>query len=99
MEKLIIKPSIHVSGNNIWCSPEGYVRLKESLEKINELKEKNTELREKLVSKSVDIGIEFVNEREQLKKEIENLKCELLSMNDTCPKCGCTEFLCGHNKR
>ncbi len=34
-----------------------------------------------------------------LEKEIKKLKELLKTSNSWCPECGCTEMLCGHNKK
>lgn len=39
--------------------------------------------------------IDMFLENKELKKFIKELK----KISDTCEKCGCNEFLCGHNKR
>lgn len=44
---------------------------------------------------------ELFNFGEELREVIVNFSegAEIEKFSDTCRKCGCTEFLCGHNKR
>lgn len=54
-------------------------------------------------SNEIDILRERIDDLEnqliESSEQNELLKDQLNESSDTCKKCGCNEFLCGHNKR
>ena len=60
-------------------------------------------IKESKMQKEIETDDETIGElRLQIKEKnkwISELLAEVESIKDTCEKCGCNEFLCGHNRR